>query len=237
MPTFVECKRFNDTDARRKVVGQMLEYAANGHYYWTASELASFADRSSKDRDSSIEEELKRINWSNSDEPESYFQVIEENLREGQIRLVFFLEEAPFELKSIVDFLNRQMERTEVLVVEARQYQIGNERIISPQLFGYTEEARYIKRKISVESGGKRHWDENTFFEQASQILDPSEVIIVRKVLDECEGLGCKTNWGTGRQGSYSIMWPEICSKNLFNMKTSGPFRDKFWRNEAKRER
>ena len=34
-PTFIECKRYKDTGARRKVVGQMLEYAANGHHYWT----------------------------------------------------------------------------------------------------------------------------------------------------------------------------------------------------------
>jgi len=33
-PTFVECKRYADTRSRREVVGQMLEYAANGHHYW-----------------------------------------------------------------------------------------------------------------------------------------------------------------------------------------------------------
>ncbi len=31
MPTFIECKRYNDTRAKREVIGQMLEYAANGH--------------------------------------------------------------------------------------------------------------------------------------------------------------------------------------------------------------
>lgn len=30
MPTFVECKHYRDTRARREVVGQMMEYAANG---------------------------------------------------------------------------------------------------------------------------------------------------------------------------------------------------------------
>src|SRR5690242_3287529 len=35
IPTFVECKRFADTRSRREVVGQMIDYAANGHYYWT----------------------------------------------------------------------------------------------------------------------------------------------------------------------------------------------------------
>ena len=35
VPTFIECKRFEDSRARREVIGQMFEYAANGHYYWT----------------------------------------------------------------------------------------------------------------------------------------------------------------------------------------------------------
>jgi hypothetical protein len=34
IPTLVECKRFSSTQARREVVGQMVEYAANGHFYW-----------------------------------------------------------------------------------------------------------------------------------------------------------------------------------------------------------
>jgi hypothetical protein len=43
MPTFIECKRFNDTRARREITGQMLEYAANAHYYWEKDELIEFA--------------------------------------------------------------------------------------------------------------------------------------------------------------------------------------------------
>ena len=33
IPTFVECKRSSDTRARREVVAQMLDYAANGVEY------------------------------------------------------------------------------------------------------------------------------------------------------------------------------------------------------------
>ena len=32
-PAFVECKRFKDTRARREVMAQMLEYAANAQFY------------------------------------------------------------------------------------------------------------------------------------------------------------------------------------------------------------
>jgi hypothetical protein len=225
MPTFVECKRFNDTASRRSVVGQMMEYAANGHYYWTASELLSYAEQAAKDRGNSLEEELRRVGWDNADEPETYFEAVELYLREGQVRLVFFLEEASFELKSIVEFLNNQMNRSEVLLVEARQFRLGNERLISPALFGFTEEARLLKSKVNVEPASGAQWTAERFFEKAEQMLDPGNIEVLRQLLSECERLGCVTTWGKGKQqGTYSIKFPTVCSQNLFYVRTDGRF-------------
>jgi hypothetical protein len=39
VPTLVEVKRSSDSRIRREVVGQMLDYAANGVRYWDAAEL------------------------------------------------------------------------------------------------------------------------------------------------------------------------------------------------------
>jgi hypothetical protein len=41
VPTLVEVKRSDDTRIRREVVGQMLDYAANGVVYWPAERLRS----------------------------------------------------------------------------------------------------------------------------------------------------------------------------------------------------
>jgi hypothetical protein len=223
MPTFVECKRFNDTAARRTVVGQMMEYAANGHHYWTASELQSYAEQSAAAAGQTVEEALKIAGWEDTDAPESYFEKFEDNLREGQVRLVFFLEDASFELKSIVEFLNRQMERSEVLLVEARQYRLGSERIISPALFGFSEEARYIKRNVNVEARGGEQWTPERFFEQAAQALDKDSAEVLRRLLQDCEVLGCDTNWGHGKlQGSFTVRFPDICNQSLFSVYSSG---------------
>jgi hypothetical protein len=46
-PTFVECKRASDTRARREVVAQMLDYAANGVSYWSMSDLRQAATEDS----------------------------------------------------------------------------------------------------------------------------------------------------------------------------------------------
>jgi hypothetical protein len=39
VPTLVEVKRSDDTRIRREVVGQMLDYAANGVVYWPGEVL------------------------------------------------------------------------------------------------------------------------------------------------------------------------------------------------------
>jgi hypothetical protein len=42
VPTFVEVKRASDTRARREVVAQMLDYAANGSALWTPERLRAW---------------------------------------------------------------------------------------------------------------------------------------------------------------------------------------------------
>ena len=83
-PTFVECKRFNDTRSRREVVGQVLEYAANGHYYWTTKNLREYAEAAAKERGRTLRQMLLGITLTNQDSPEVYFDRMVENMREGQ---------------------------------------------------------------------------------------------------------------------------------------------------------
>ena len=112
MPTFVECKRFQDTRSRREVVGQMMEYAANGQYYWDKEIIRKYASAVAQKNSKSLDEAVFSIEPESGQSVDDFLDLIENNLREGQLRLIFFMEEAPNELKSIVDFLNSQMERT-----------------------------------------------------------------------------------------------------------------------------
>ncbi len=136
IPTFVECKRYADTRARREVIGQMLEYAANGHYYWSKEMIRSYAEATAGACGTTVEEAIHALQPDDEETPSEFFSRVQENLREGQIRIVFFLEEAPMELKSVVDFLNKQMERSEVLLVEARQFSLNGIAVVTPTLFG-----------------------------------------------------------------------------------------------------
>jgi len=223
MPTFIECKRFDDTRSRREVVGQVLEYAANGHYYWDKELIRDLAKKSAQNNGISIEESLRKLQPDQEIAVDAFFEQVENNLREGQIRLVFFLEEAPMALKSVVDFLNKQMERSEVLLVEAHQYKHNDMKIVVPTLFGYTEQARQVKRAVTITSGTKKMWDYSSFFADARARLSEKSVNAIEKLLDECKSLSADIVWGTGKTaGSFLVRWPQICPKTVLTVFSHG---------------
>lgn len=223
MPTFIECKRYKDTRAKREVVGQMLEYAANGHYYWSKDEMQNYAEQAAEKNGISLEEEINRLQPDEPESVDSFFQHVQNNLREGQVRLVFFMEEAPAELKSVVDFLNKQMERAEVLLVEARQYEQKGIKIVTPILFGYTEEARQVKKTVSVTTGQRRRWDKESFFQDARERLTEEQVNSIKQLLDKSQDLKCELSWGTGKTaGSFSVKWPHIGKYSVFTVFSDG---------------
>ncbi len=224
IPTFVECKRFADTRARREVVGQMLEYAANGHHYWNRDQFQQLAEQSARARGMTLEEALQQAQVDINDEADvkDFFARAEENLRQGHIRLIFFLEEAPFELKSIVDFLNKQMERSEVLLVEARQYELEGTRVVVPTLFGYTEEARRVKRAAPV-AAGRRAWDEESFFETIAVELGEDAFRTIHEFYNYMQSHGLQIIWGRGkRYGTLRIVAPEVSPTPILSIWTNG---------------
>lgn len=131
--------------------------------------------------------------------------------------MVFFLEKAPQEIKSVVDFLNMQMERAEVLLVEARQYAHNNLRIVIPTLFGYTDQARQIKKSITITGGRRRHWDSTSFFHDAYLKLDINSYNSIRKLYNECNGLSAGISWGSGKTaGSFKVSLLPVKPKTVF---------------------
>jgi hypothetical protein len=48
IPTFVEVKKSSNTDIRRKVVGQMLDYAANAIVYWPIDKIRDMLEATCK---------------------------------------------------------------------------------------------------------------------------------------------------------------------------------------------
>ena len=223
IPTLVECKRFLDSRSRREVIGQMLDYAANGPYYWDAESLRNYAANTAEKAGRSLDEALQVLRPEIDESTDNFFERVANNLREGQVRLAFFLEEAPSELKSVVDFLNRQMERSEVLIVEAKMFEHDGRRIVLPQLFGYTEQARRVKRTVTVSSAGRRKWTVESFFEDARGRMDNTSFEGVQRFHDQLVAAGLSLRTGSGKdRGSISYFVPALASGSILSLLSDG---------------
>ena len=206
IPTFVEVKRSSDTRIRRQVVGQMLDYAANATAYWPIETIkARFEMRCQKQNvDSEIVLAELLTDAMNYDD---YWQMVKINLQAGRIRLIFLADHIPDELRSIVEFLNRQMDPAEVLAVEIPQFIGQGLRCLVPRVIGQTSE---IQQKKSGRTSPK--WDEATFFDALQKRSVPLEIQYAQRVLIWAKQHVTRIDWGTGKQmGSFV---PVIIHKN-----------------------
>lgn len=194
-PTLVEVKRSTDTRIRREVVGQMLDYAANALKYWPKDRIRELAS----DQCGGVEElriEICRLLRDEEADVEEFWQAVDRNLREEEMRLLFVADQMPTELRRIIEFLNEHMPRVEVLGVEIRQYERDGTRVLVPRVVGQTESARQSK------SSGRRKpkIDRASFLEACSGGLGE----FFESLLTELEVRGIQVNWGTT---GFSARW------------------------------
>jgi hypothetical protein len=180
VPTLVEVKRSDDTRIRREVVGQMLDYAANGVVYWPAERLRSdFSSRCIKEQREP--EDVFRDSLGEDVDPEGFWDAVEQNLLAGRVRLVFVADEIPSELRRVIEFLNERMSPTEVIGIEVRQYVgEGELKTLVPRVVGQTEQAR-IQKVSTSPSYVEADWD---YYEQA---LSMEKHTIARELFDRIE--------------------------------------------------
>ncbi len=219
VPTLVECKRFSNTQARREIVGQLLEYAANGRSYWKKEELLHCAAKSAGG-----EEALRRkVEQLSALSLEDYFETLSANLKSSKMRLIFFLENTSNELRSVVEFLSEQFTDLEIFLVEARQYERGGLRVVVPWVFGYTEEARVARQeeKAAAKSISAGERGEEAFWKAvATTALTSEQTERIRRFIDVGENTaGCDILWGQGPRFVLSKLGSE---RYLFALRRNG---------------
>lgn len=157
VPTLVEVKRSTDTRIRREVVGQMLDYAANGVRYWPVDSLRAAFEATQQELGNDPTEVLAHLCQDPGTELEEFFVRVGDNLRSGRIRMVFVADVIPDELMRITEFLNEQMSPAEVFAVEVKQYKAQGHpgTVIVPAVYGRTASA-------SVKSSTRRTPDRDT---------------------------------------------------------------------------
>ena len=187
IPTIVEVKRSSDTRIRREVVGQMLDYAANAVVYWPAERLR---ERFAKTQGESADERLTEF-LDDQMEPEEFWQLANKNLQDRNIRLLFVADEIPTELQRIVEFLNEQMDRTEVLAVEIKQFRSNDQTGLVPRVIGHTAEAQQKK----LPSSPMPVWDERLFVQAMRDQAGPDDAQTTERIFEWSKRNGLRVTW------------------------------------------
>lgn len=187
-PTLVEVKRSTDTRIRREVVGQMLDYAANARKYWPQERIRELAAAQCGGVEE-LEAGIRELLADQDADIEAFWGTVERNLRDGELRLLFVADEIPTELRRIIEFLNEQMPRIEVLGIEIRQYERDGTRILVPRVVGQTESARQAKGSASK----KPKVTEDDFLSAST----PQSRQFFERLFADAKRLEFAVNWGT----------------------------------------
>ena len=126
--TIVEDKLSHNPEIRRKMVGQMIEYAANLLDTFTVDGVRERLAQTHEDVDAAIaslrgEPELVEADTNSN---EALWNNVERNLQAGVIRMVFVADHLPHELRRIIEFLNQYMNPMEIVGVQISRMRDGH---------------------------------------------------------------------------------------------------------------
>jgi hypothetical protein len=174
-PIFVQVKRCETSDKRHQIVGEIIDYVANAVNLTTEQIIAHFqAYCHAQGKD--YQQVLSDFIGADID-PNEFWYKLESNWKSGKVSLIFIADYIGLELAKIVHFLSNQMNHTEVLAIEIKQFVSDGLKTIVPRIIGNTKKI-VQPPKISPH----KQWDETSFFEYLQQRKD-AELLTVAQEL------------------------------------------------------
>ncbi len=222
VPTLVEVKRGSNSEIRRTIVGQMLEYAANAARTWTGDELRQTFEDAAKDDGLDPDEELGRLLQVDGEpDADSFWEKVATNLTATRLRLLFVADEIPDTLERIVMFLNAQMPNIEVLAVEIKQFRGKSTQTLVPHVLG-----RVSSAPTRRSSGSRQKLTRETFLDDFSN-ENEEERQAAQRLLDVAQDSGAALEWGKSivTVRMRCSLWQQPVSVAWFSL----PSTDKGW--------
>lgn len=194
--TIVETKLAKNPEARRTVIGQIIEYASYISQ-WTADDVYRIAnDYRKTDLDEALQ---KLIGEDFSDE--DFRSNIGQNLKNGKIRLIIAVDELIEPLRATVTFLN-SYSNFDILLLQVSNYEENKSRkVLVPLLFGYAKKQGTTTGPIKI--------NEEVFLARCREggHKRAEEVYFRAKALEESRRANADfINWGVSGY-SYRIPW------------------------------
>ncbi len=178
VPVLVELKRAVDTRLRREVVGQMLDYAANGVAFWQTGSIARAFENTCIG--AGVDPLTSLAEFLGDSDPSMFWQQVDANFSAGRIKLVFVADVIPRELARVVEFLNEQM-RADVRAVELKWYldDAGGTTLV-PRIIGETERASAQKAvaRESLSSISMEEWIAKNIGPKGADAVAGSEAFV-----------------------------------------------------------
>ena len=204
-------------------MGQMLDYAANAQRYWPAGHIRSMAINQHGGADSTDAAIMKVLGLESGEnalaDVESYWAKVEDNLHDGRVRLIFIADRLPAELRRIIEFLNDQMTKAEVLGIELTQYVGSNLKALVPRVIGQTEAIRQKKQAVMP---SKRRINMQEFLGYCPE----NSRDFFTRAITESQERGMQIYWGTS---GFSLRTPDSTGKLItlfYGFPSGGPGRD-----------
>ena len=201
IPTLVEAKRSSNSQIRREIVGQMMDYAAHATQTWSAAEIRQAFEERAADPNA----ELAKLLGEEADAEEFWLKV-ETNLRAKHLRLLFVADGIPEELTRVVEFLNEQMPGIEVLAVEIKQFKGVSGTTLVPRVIGRTSEAIAAGNRSPAIGRGRQGF--------VDAFLDPQLKDSLDRLLEVARENNAGFNWGPSRVSirARCPAWPTFLS-------------------------
>lgn len=179
IPVLVEVKRCVDTRSRREVVAQMLDYASRASA-WDVDML----------RDSFFKRNPDMVGTEYA--ADAFWDQVENNLKAERLRLIFAADQIPDTLRTLIEFLNRNLTDIDVYGVEIRQYQTQDATLLTSVVIGGgTSDSRRASLR-SVE------WDADAFSEYLLKHNRKDAVDVAKQLLEFSLGAGLSYSPGRG---------------------------------------
>jgi len=221
--TIVETKLWRNPEARREVVGQIIEYAKEVST-WTFDDLNRKVKdyyKRTKNKSMGVIDALRTITKIREEDESNIIDAIMRNIRRGRFLLLIVGDGIRESTEELAEFLSQtpQLHFT-LALVELQIYQMNKGRLVIPQVVMRTKEVtRAIIRmegdkslKVSVDTDitpetsydkRKRYTlSEDDFFEQLKYNVGPEEVGFAEQLMADAKELGCVVKMG---QSSYAI--------------------------------
>jgi hypothetical protein len=148
IPTLLEAKLVENPESRRAVVGQIIEYAANAADNWLNGKLFEKASSYYTKKGLDLDEALKQFTGNEDITVDDFFELVEQNLNQGKMRLIIASDNLRPEVRKIIEYLNVETRNIEVLGLEISFYGDDESAVLVPTVVGQSQIVAAKKRGV-----------------------------------------------------------------------------------------